>query len=141
MRGLQLPSSDESSFWDKWKAAIAILIGGLAGVAKFEAGIKLTGAGLFCSHWFGLKISGGYLSTTAYVAAVAPAVAVAFGTAAAVYFVQWGALCDYFKCLLESLWKLLAGIHEWIQEQLSSLRGVVEQFPSYPPSYRAFEST
>lgn len=143
MRGLQLPSSTDessSSFWDKWKAAIAILIGGLAGVAKFEAGIKLTGAGLYCSHWFGLKIFGGYLSTSAYVAAAAPAVAVAFGTAAAVYFVPWGALWDYFKRLLGSLWQALSGICEWIKEKLSSLRGVVEEFPSYPPSYRTTDS-
>lgn len=97
MRGLQPPCSEESSFWDKWKAAIAVLIGGLAGVAKFEAAIKLTGSGLYCSHWFGFKIFGGYVSISHYVAAAAPAVAVVFGPAAAVYFVPWGLLWDYFR--------------------------------------------
>lgn len=81
------------------------------------------------------------MSMSGYVAAAAPAVAVAFGPAAAVYFVPWGVLWDYFKCLLGSFWKGLAGICEWTKEKLSRLRGVVEESLSYPPSYRTFEST
>lgn len=124
-------SQNDANFWESWKGLIATLLGVTAGVTKFQAGMKLTGAGFYCSHWLGIKLFGGYISTSATISAAAPAVGMALGVAAAVYFIPWDSLWAYFQRLVGNLWDSVCGIWDWIKAKLSSLLRVAEDLP--PP--------
>ncbi|KAL4781748.1 hypothetical protein BJX76DRAFT_359605 [Aspergillus varians] len=134
MSRLDMSVTDEPSFWDQWKGVIATLLGATAGVMKFDSGIKITGAGIYCSHWFGVKLFGGYLSTSAYISAAVPAVGLALGTVAAVYFIPWDKLWTFFQRLVGKVWDTLGQIWEWVKEKLSSVSRVMEDLPP-PPAY------
>ncbi|KAL4928876.1 uncharacterized protein BDV17DRAFT_291203 [Aspergillus undulatus] len=94
---------DDSSTFCNWKGVIATLLGTTAGVLKFKAGMKVIAAGFYYSHWLGMKLFGGYISTSAYMAAAGPAVGLALGRAAAVYFIPWGKLWAFFRRLVGTL--------------------------------------
>ncbi|GAD94830.1 predicted protein [Paecilomyces variotii No. 5] len=112
---------DDLSWWDKWKNIITTLISLMAGVSKLTANLRVGAAGIYVTHWTGVKVFAGAFGASSVVSAAAPAAAIAFGTALAVYFIPWEDLLTWIKRTLFNLWDVIWQAWNWVKEKLQTI--------------------
>ncbi|KAG4429233.1 hypothetical protein IFR05_015282 [Cadophora sp. M221] len=116
-------------WWQDWKAAIAGILGLMAGGSKFVMGLDATAKGMFVQfQWGGMIFKAASASSkfSMATAGAGPAVVLGVGVAAAVYFIPWAEMLNWlqenvfsrFRTWLASLWERF---RSWVSSQLNFL--------------------
>ncbi|KAK1702618.1 hypothetical protein BDP67DRAFT_610779 [Colletotrichum lupini] len=104
----------EGNGWLKeWKGIIASVMGVLAGGLKLVAAITASTGGVFVHYQYGiksLKVGAAFAEGSMIATAAGPAILIGAGVAAAVYFIPWETLLDWF-----------GGMFSWARDILSTL--------------------
>ncbi|WYZ35433.1 hypothetical protein EsH8_X_000080 [Colletotrichum jinshuiense] len=112
-------------WWHEWKGIVASLMGILSCGVKLTASIKASAGGAFFHYQYGmmsLKAGAAYAKGATVATAAGPAVLVGMGIAAAVYFMPWETLLDWFESIFSWCLGGLKTIWSWFREWLASFR-------------------
>ncbi|EXF83415.1 hypothetical protein CFIO01_10505 [Colletotrichum fioriniae PJ7] len=112
----------EGNGWLKeWKGIVASVMGVLAGGLKMVAAITASTGGVFVHYQYGimsLKVGAAFAKGSVVATAAGPAILVGAGVAAAVYFIPWETLLDWFgdmfswaRDILRRLWSC---VKDWL---------------------------
>ncbi|KAJ9349170.1 hypothetical protein C8Q69DRAFT_89824 [Paecilomyces variotii] len=112
---------DDISWWDKWKNIITTIISLMAGISKLTSNLKVGAAGIYVTHFTGIKVFAGAFGASSVVSTAAPVAAIAFGTALAVYFIPWDDLLTWIKRTLFNLWDVIWQAWNWVKEKLQTI--------------------
>ncbi|KAI3534415.1 hypothetical protein CABS02_13246 [Colletotrichum abscissum] len=110
----------ESDGWLKeWKGIIASVMGVLAGGLKLVAAIKASRGGVFVHYQYGmmsLEVGAAYAKGSMVATAAGSAILVGAGLAAAVYFIPWETLLNWFGDMFSWARDILRRLWSWVKD-------------------------
>jgi hypothetical protein len=113
--------SDEmnSSWFQKFKGIIALIVGGAAGVAGGCGGFWWAGAGgIFVKGPWGMYLAAGYFNMAAAGGIAIGAGGAALATGAMAYFVPWDRVFEYLGHTMKWIWARICDGFQWIWKKV-----------------------
>lgn len=125
-----IPQTDGTETWfEKWKAVLATVIGigsGIAGAGAFATG-WVTAAGVYISGPYGLTISAGYFHGAVVSGATLTGIGTGFAVANMIYLVPWGRVFEMLRQKLASIWGYIREALSWLWDKMKELASTVIQ--------------
>jgi hypothetical protein len=112
---------NEGGWWRSWRAPLACILGLLSGGGAFTSAFATHATGAFVNFaWGSMSFSAGAASFVAVGGAAGGAILLGCGAAAAVYFIPWEGLFDFFQVTLSWLWGKISSLWDKLYKWCSS---------------------